>query len=46
MPTFGTKIYSRLMAHDNSILDLDKVFRLLFELNDLGDPVAEEQRAV
>ena len=29
------KIYSRLMAHDNSILDLDKVFKLLFELKDL-----------
>jgi hypothetical protein len=28
-------IYSRLAAHDNSILDLDKVFKLVFELNDL-----------
>lgn len=29
------KIYSMLMAHDNSILDLDKAFKLLFELKDL-----------
>lgn len=29
------KIYSKLAAHDNSILDLGEVFRLLFELKDL-----------
>lgn len=29
------KIYSKLAAHDNSILDLNKAFRLLFELKDL-----------
>ena len=34
------------MAHDNSILDLDKVFRLLFELNDLWQCIPEGKRAV
>jgi hypothetical protein len=29
------KIYSKLAARDNSILDLNKAFRLLFELKDL-----------
>jgi hypothetical protein len=29
------KIYSKLATHDNSILDLDKVFKLVFELKDL-----------
>jgi hypothetical protein len=29
------KIYSKLATHDNAILDLDKVFKLVFELKDL-----------
>ena len=29
------KIYSKLATHDNGVLDLDKVFRLVFELKDL-----------
>jgi hypothetical protein len=29
------KIYSKLATHDNGILDLDKVFKLVFELKDL-----------
>jgi hypothetical protein len=29
------KIYSKLATHDNSVMDLEKVFRLVFELKDL-----------